>query len=99
MLIFINAYLNCKKSKGCSHNLNEYELTQENYIKNIDPKTYATVRGENLYNILVALKNIMDSHVHNINEPLEKGDPNWLKLDDLISTLRNDLLNDSIRIN
>lgn len=79
--------------------LNEYELTQENYIKNIDPKTYATVRGENLYNVLIAFKNIMDSHVHNINDPLEKGDPNWLKLDELISTLRNDLLNDSIRIN
>lgn len=79
--------------------LNEYELTQEDYVKSIDPKTYALVRGENLYNVLVAFKNIIDSHVHNINEPLEKGDPNWLKLDELISTLRNDLLNDSIRIN
>ena len=79
--------------------LSEYELTQEDYIKLIDPKTYATVRGENLYNILVAFKNLIDSHVHNINKPLEKGDPNWSKLDELMSTLRNDLLNDSIRIN
>ncbi len=79
--------------------INEYEITQENYIKTIDPNTYALVRGENLYNVLVAFKNIMDSHVHNINEPLAKGDENWIKLDDLMSTLRNDLLNDSIRIN
>jgi hypothetical protein len=79
--------------------INEYEVTQEDYLKTIDPNTYATVRGENLYNVLVAIKNLLDSHIHNINEPLAKGDENWIKLDDLMSTLRNDLLNDSIRIN
>jgi hypothetical protein len=79
--------------------LDEYELTQEDYVKKIEPNTYATVRGENLYNLLIAIKNLLDSHVHNINEPMVKTDDNWVKLNNLIETLRNDLLNDSIRIN
>ena len=57
------------------------------------------VRGENLYNLLMTMKNLIDSHIHNINEPLVKSDPNWVKLNGLIETLRNDLLNDSVRIN
>jgi len=79
--------------------LDEYELTQEDYISRIEPNTYAMVRGENLYNLLIAIKDLLDSHVHNINEPLVKSDPNWNKLNNLIETLRNDLLNDSLRIN
>jgi hypothetical protein len=79
--------------------LDEYELTQEDYIQKIHPNTYAMVRGENLYNLLIAIKNLLDSHVHNINEPPVKTDPNWIKLNALIETLRNDLLNDSLRIN
>jgi hypothetical protein len=79
--------------------LNEYELTQEDYINKIEPNTYALVRGENLYNLLIAIKNLLDSHIHNINEPLVKSDPNWIKLNNLVESLRNDLLNDSIRIN
>jgi len=79
--------------------LDEYELTQEDYVKKIEPNTYATVRGENLYNLLIAIKNLLDSHIHNINEPLIKTDPNWVKMNALIETLRNDLLNDSVRIN
>lgn len=79
--------------------LNSYEYEQDDYLSKIEPNTYATVRGENLYNVLVAIKNLIDSHIHNVNEPLSKGDENWIILDNLISTLRNDLLNDSIRIN
>jgi hypothetical protein len=79
--------------------LDQYELTQENYIKNIEPNTYAVVRGENLYNILVSMKKLLDSHIHNINEPLVQTDPNWIELNNLMETLRNDLMNDPIRIN
>jgi len=79
--------------------LNEYELTQEDYVNRIEPNTYGMVRGENLYNLIIAIKNLLDSHIHNINEPLVKTDPNWVKLNELIETLRNDLLNDSLRIN
>ena len=79
--------------------LNSYEYEQDDYLSKIDPNTYATVRGENLYNVLVAFKNLMDSHIHNINRPLSKGDENWIILDNLMSTLENELLNKSIRIN
>jgi len=79
--------------------LDKYELTQEDYLAKIEPKTFSTVRGENLYNILIAFKNLLDSHIHNINEPLSKSDPNWILLDNLILTLKDDLLNNSIRIN
>jgi len=79
--------------------LDDYELTHDDYINKIEPNTYGMVRGENLYNLLVSMKNLFDSHVHNINEPLVKTDPNWVKLNELIETMRNDLLNDSLRIN
>lgn len=79
--------------------LDEYELTQEDYINRIDPNTYALVRGENLYNVLMAMVNLMESHIHNINEPLVQSDPRWIELSKLISTLRDDLLNESLRIN
>ena len=79
--------------------LDQYELTQDDYINKIEPNTYGMVRGENLYNLLVSMKNLFDSHIHNINEPLVKTDPNWVKLNELIETMRNDLLNDSLRIN
>jgi hypothetical protein len=79
--------------------LDDYELTQEDYISKIEPNTYAMVRGENLLSFITAVKNFLDSHVHNINEPPVQTDPNWVKLNELFETLRNDLLNDSIRIN
>jgi len=79
--------------------LDDYELTQDDYINKIEPNTYAMVRGDNLYKILVAMKKLFDSHVHNINKPLVQGDPNWDELNKLIETMRNDLLNDSLRIN
>jgi hypothetical protein len=81
------------------NDLDEYELTQEDYMKKIDPNSYSTVRGENLYNILIAIINLLHSHVHNINDPLERGDPNWGKLNNLVLSMKGDLLNDSIRIN
>ena len=81
------------------NDLNEYELTQEDYAQKIEPNTYGMVRGENLFNFLVAIKDLLDTHIHNINEPLVKTDPRWIKLDVLMKTLRDDLLNDSIRIN
>jgi hypothetical protein len=79
--------------------LDEYELTQEDYLNKIEPNTYALVRGEILYNFLTAIVNILNSHIHNINEPLIKTDKNWEVLVELANSLKNDLLNDSIRIN
>lgn len=79
--------------------LNPYELTQEDYIQNISPNTYSVVRGENLLNLLIAMKNLLYSHIHQINEPLVQTDPNFIKFESLLKSLENDLLNKSIRFN
>jgi hypothetical protein len=81
--------------------LDKYEYTQEDYIKNIDPNTFATVRGENLVRILYAMHNVIFTHAHNLNKPIigQPDYPQGEELKRLIQTLENDLLNKSIRIN
>lgn len=80
-------------------NLDEYELTQENYLKDIEMNTYALVRGEILYQFIESMVSLMSSHRHNLNEPMVKTDQNWVRLNNLMQSLRDDLLNNSIRIN
>jgi hypothetical protein len=82
-------------------NLNEYELTQEDYIKRIEPSTFSTVRGENLLEVLRKIIDVILTHRHNplmpiVNQP-DYQDGNELK--ELYKTLENDILNKSIRIN
>jgi hypothetical protein len=82
-------------------NLNEYELTQEDYIKRIEPSTFSTVRGENLLEVLRKIIDVILTHRHNplmpiVNQP-DYEDGNELK--ELYKTLENDILNKSIRIN
>jgi hypothetical protein len=80
--------------------LNEYELTQEDYIKNIDPNTYSLVRGENLLNFLKAVYDVLTDHVHNINKPYAKLEfDKHKKMSDLFQKLEDDILNKSIKIN
>ncbi len=82
------------------NDLDEYELTQDDYVSTIEPNTYSLVRGENLYNFLVALKNVIDRHIHNINEPpVKTGESGFEELNKLMDSLKDDLLNNSIRIN
>lgn len=80
-------------------NLNKYEISQENYLKDIDPNTYSTVRGENLLELLRAIIDLLNGHKHNLMGPLVKGDPNYERLMRLYSSFENDILNKSIRIN
>jgi hypothetical protein len=79
--------------------LDKYENTHENYIEDIHPNTYAVVRGEILLDILSTMMDLLESHQHQPTEPLVKSDPNYVRLQKQISTLANDLLNKSIRIN
>lgn len=79
--------------------LEKYEHTQENYVKDIDPNTYALVRGEVLVNILRTMAQLFESHQHQPTEPLVKSDKNFIALQQQINSLENDLLNNSIRIN
>jgi hypothetical protein len=79
--------------------IDNYEPTQENYIRDIEPNTYALVRGEVLVDILRSIMDLFESHQHNLTDPLVKEDPNFVRLQTQINTLENDLLNSSIRIN
>lgn len=79
--------------------LNKYEYTQENYIKDIEPNTYSLVRGEELIEVLKVMRDLFQSHVHNITTPLIQSDPNFIKLQEKINNLENNILNKSIRIN
>ena len=80
--------------------LNPYELTQEDYLQNMEPNTYSLVRGEILLNILKSFYDAFDSHIHQINKkPIIGTDPNRKKLDDLMSVIENELLNKFIKIN
>ena len=95
----ISSDTNLSDKKVDFFTLDPYELTQTDYIDNIDKNTYSTVRGENLINVLRAIRDLLESHKHDILEPLEQSDQNFVKLDNLFKTLENDILNSSIRIN
>jgi hypothetical protein len=81
--------------------LNGYEISQEDYIKRIEPSTFATVRGENLLKLLNKMIEVIFTHRHNPLYPIvgqyDYQEGNELK--DLWKTLENDILNKSIRIN
>jgi hypothetical protein len=80
--------------------LNNYDLEQEDYISKIEPNTYSTIRGEKLLAVLLAMKNVLTSHVHNINKTyVTEGYSPHDELEKLFKSLANDLLNTSIRIN
>ena len=82
-------------------NLEKYELSQNDYIEKIDPNTYSIVRGENLVRLLETIIDVLFKHEHNVMGPFVKTDQfqAYVDLTKLIETMRNDLLNNSIRIN
>jgi hypothetical protein len=81
--------------------LNGYELSQQDYIKRIEPATFSTVRGENLLRLLNKMIEVIFTHRHNPLMPIvgqyDYDEGNQLK--ELFKTLENDILNKSIRIN
>lgn len=81
--------------------LDKYEPTQSDYIEQIEPNTYSTVRGENLILLLEKIISVLFEHQHNVIGPMVKRDQfqSYTELVKLIETMRNDLLNRSIRIN
>jgi hypothetical protein len=79
--------------------LGNYDLTQENYLEDIDPNSYALVRGEILLDVLYTMANLFASHIHLMESPLIQEDPNYIELMTKISNLENDMLNKSIRMN
>lgn len=82
-------------------NLDKYELTQNDYIEKIDPNTYSMVRGENLLRFLDKLVKVLFEHEHNVVGPFVKTEEfkNYTELLKLMETVKDDILNNSIRIN
>ena len=79
--------------------IDNYEYTQEDYLIEMEPCTYSTVRGEVLIKILVKMYEFMVGHVHNWAEPGHMDSERMALLKDLIESMRQDLVNNSIRIN
>lgn len=80
--------------------LDKYELTQDNYLKDIEPNTFATVRGETLLEFLRSMYDVLTTHIHNINDPYAKLSYDAHdNMERLYQKLEEDILNKSIRIN
>lgn len=79
--------------------LNSYELTHENYMEDIQPHTYSLVRGDKLLDIIESIVDLIYSHQHNVVGPPVPSDPNYIRLQLLMKTIKEDILNDQIRIN
>lgn len=80
--------------------LDKYELTQDNYLKDIEPNTFATVRGETLLEFLRSMYDVLTTHIHNINDPYAKlAYDAHDNMERLYQKLEEDILNKSIRIN
>jgi hypothetical protein len=80
--------------------LDKYELSQTDYVEQIDPNTYALVRGENLIRLLRSFIDVFKTHQHNvIGTYVTTGNSISDEFDKLVDTIENDLLNGSIRIN
>lgn len=80
--------------------LNKYDLTQMDYVDKIERNTFSTVRGEKLLEFLLAMYNVLTTHVHNVNQSYARTTyaPHD-EMEKLFKSLADDVLNRSIRIN
>ncbi len=79
--------------------LDKYEYTQDDYLKNIDPYTYALVRGETLIKLITLMYKYLTEHKHNIVSLPIVEDQLQAELEQMINTMQESLVNQSIRIN
>lgn len=80
--------------------LNDYDLTQEDYLQKIEPNTFSTVRGENLILLIQAMAKVLFNHRHNLTKPMVKiGYNEYDQLVELLKNMENDILNKSVKIN
>jgi len=101
VIYFLSTDSNEVDKKISFDDLDKYDYTQEDYMLKIDPNTYSSVRGENLIKVLYAIVDVIYTHKHNINKPIN-GQTDYKegeRLTELIKSLENDILNKSIRIN
>ena len=99
-IYLISSDTNEGKKKGVDFTkLDKYEYTQDNFLFDIDPSTYALVRGETLLKLINLMYKFLTEHKHNLNDiPLYKPESR-AQLDEMINTMQTTLVNHSIRIN
>lgn len=80
--------------------LDDYDMTQEDYLKKIEPNTFSTVRGENLIEIIRSMANVLFNHRHNLTKPMVKiGYNEYDQLVEQLKNMENNILNKSVKIN
>ena len=80
-----------------------YGITQEQFTEEIEPKTSAIVRGDELIDLLEKIIEFLSNHVHPYPGIPPIGEPNkGVKISEiktLIENAQNTILNQNIRIN
>lgn len=79
--------------------LSKYEYDQSDYLQKILPNTFSTVRGEKLIEILELMTLILLNHKHGITTPTIYLESAVDTLKKLINRAKEDMVNNSIRIN
>lgn len=99
-IFLISSDTNEGEKKGIDRTkLDKYEYTQDNFLEDIEPYTYAIVRGETLLKLINLMYKFLTEHKHNLNDiPLYKPELKQ-QLDEMINTMNTTLINHSIRIN
>lgn len=99
-VFLISSDVNEGEKKGINRTkLDKYEYSQDNFLEDIEPYTYALVRGDTLLKLINLMYKFLTEHKHNLNDiPLYKPELK-LQLDEMINTMETRLINHSIRIN
>ena len=87
-------------SKGIDFSkVSNYEITQDQMVSNIDPNTYALVRGEKLQELMDVIYLYLISHVHNPAEPPVVKPSVKKELEEKFQDFKQNILSQKIRIN
>ena len=88
------------ESKGIDFSkVSNYNISQDEVINNIEPNTFALVRGEKLQELLDVIYLFLISHVHNPAEPAVVQPSVKQELEQKFQDFKQNILSQKIRIN
>ena len=99
---YILAYDNNVPTKGKGvdfSKVSNYDIKQSEVVNNIEPNTYALVRGEELHELLDVIYLFLVSHVHNPAEPAVVKPSVREDLEQKFQDFKQNILSQKIRIN
>lgn len=79
--------------------VSNYEISQDEIINNIEPETYALVRGEQLHELLDIIYLYLTTHVHNPAEPPVVFPNIKSDIEEKFQNFKQNILSNKIRIN